>query len=117
LVNESKTLLIPQSIPQSPPYKIDIEIVELIHQDPEGYIVLWRRLATKGEWHWKSIRVSEIRNILTTLESQPLYECYMSVNSFIKPRMGPDGMQYRKKDMLYSLNACYSDLDIYDKVE
>jgi hypothetical protein len=65
------------------------------------------------EWHNKSIKISNLERDLPALESELLYDCYMTVNSFTAPRRNHYQWEYRKKDMLYNLNAFYSDLDFY----
>jgi len=106
---ECNSVLIPRSPPQLQPGKIDVGIIKLIHQDPEGHLVFWRNHDRKGDWHNKSIKVCDLECEIAKIENQLLEDCYMTVNSFTKSQNG----HYRVKSMLHSLNACFSDLDCY----
>lgn len=110
MISGCSSHLLPISPRQLPQGKIDVGIIKLIHRDPEGYTVLWRKHDRKGDWHNKSIKISTLESEIANLEDQLLEDCYMTVNSFTKSQNG----HYRLKSMLYSLNACYSDVDCHD---
>lgn len=99
---------------ETPPDQLDVPMIELTHRDPDGYIAIMRK--PPGEDKLKpiySIRVRELRTMLPELIDQLLQDGYATVNCMKAPRKRKGRTIYRTKDLVKTLQACYSDLDYY----
>jgi hypothetical protein len=93
--------------PDPPAGKLDLPLLELFHQDKEGYVALTNKSPT-----WKnvtSLQIKDLRNMLPGYVDQLLNDSYMTVNSM----QAPKGKHYRGNEMVRRIQACYSDIDFY----
>lgn len=93
--------------PDPPDGELDLPMLEMIHQDKDGYVALTNKSPT-----WKnvaSLKIKDLRNMLPGFVDQLLNDSYMSVNSMQPPK----GHHHRGTDMVRRIQACYSDIDHY----
>jgi hypothetical protein len=105
---------------------IDIDTIELIHANQNGYIGFARKLNNPkiGKDEKKryfenlfSIRISDLKSTLPGLVSWLFADSYFTINSYYQPAKWLNSTTNlpdvnRKENNLTSLNCCYCDLDV-----
>jgi hypothetical protein len=105
---------------------IDIETIELIHANNNGYVGFARKLnnpktSKNGQKRYFenlfSIRISDLKSTLPGLVSWLFTESYFTINSYYQPAKWLNSTTNlpdvnRKEFNLTSINACYCDLDV-----
>ena len=99
---------------QPPPGQLDLDMIEIMHPDPDGYLPILRKdPARAGKMqNVFSGKMGDLREWLPALADQLMRDSYMALNTFREPWKDKHGnWHYRGKTHLSRLCSCYVDLD------